>query len=942
MSRTLLYLLGVTLVSAWTKSDGRYIRLDSGQSCASEGHDVIPTEQECLHALQSLGVQGASSSHQPTISHKHNNRSDRPAGCFEYRQNNQGVAKVEWNSKLSSEWKDASWVDIFQICEQSHILEYGATDFGHWSDWEYCSSGKFVRRFGTKVQKGRDHVDVHAGSSGSNTKTVIVSLSGGGGFLKCPFQVTKNNWLGDEQYNDKFKVEVFKYGSGSNVKVTRTDENLGWGMDLKFRCIVDNTGVMGVKLVCENNKHLNPVPASAAIGVGKWSSTKTCNGNKYMSGGMSYSTTYQGSSSSSNFLSPPPSLFDPSRDEKGMGAFDMKCGDDIIKAGNGEYGWSNKKEERDCPPGTYVRGIQVKLKGTNSPSNYDDTGVNRVRLSCKMPKTDPPTLAPIPTPMPTLNPTYADEPCDPYDCKEDEFYFPKPGYAYKKCDGRCWKNNPICCEKKEICDEIKYTIEEIEPLNNLETGQDQVESRSVGTFVVNNCESSVPVQLTSESLSSVSYATKNTLTFDKKQQNSEGGSQEETSESSSSTLWEESQTSTEESHWEVSATATVGTGEASPVQAELSVTGSYGQTNTESITDTSGGSEVETSGSTEGSNWNTIIALSENKQESTTVTTNTGWSSGISMEVPAYSSATVLAIVEEGRGQRSWTGKVECLMNDNVVETTELEGEYDMVNSLDVTYTIKVERCSSPGFTKLPNTACEVLDIGEDYSSFDEAASACEREWQCHGVMDKACDTQLAWFLCGHMDSFASTEFGHCVFEMNDKQDPPTAEPTYTPTPVPSHVPTHAPTEFPTPVPTQNPTHLPTPVPSHVPTHAPTEFPTPVPTQNPTHLPTPVPTEAGLDCPGISNKTPCNETEFCVWKAQHCWHPDACELNKKKKKCKKVAHCAWDKTLPGGQKCFEPECSYYTKKKKCNKNPNCAWDSSASVCIEITGDLADI
>ena len=50
--------------------------------------------------------------------------------------------------------------------------------------------------------------------------------------VKCPTKVDKTNWLGDNNHDDKFSVAQ----DGNRVTVTRTDQNGGWGMNLKFIC----------------------------------------------------------------------------------------------------------------------------------------------------------------------------------------------------------------------------------------------------------------------------------------------------------------------------------------------------------------------------------------------------------------------------------------------------------------------------------------------------------------------------------------------------------------------------------------------------------------------------------------------------------------------------------------------------------------------------------
>ena len=65
------------------------------------------------------------------------------------------------------------------------------------------------------------------GNSRSGSK--LITIADG---VKCPPEIDKTNWLGDNNHDDKFSVAQ----DGNRVTVTRTDQNGGWGMNLKFIC----------------------------------------------------------------------------------------------------------------------------------------------------------------------------------------------------------------------------------------------------------------------------------------------------------------------------------------------------------------------------------------------------------------------------------------------------------------------------------------------------------------------------------------------------------------------------------------------------------------------------------------------------------------------------------------------------------------------------------
>lgn len=71
------------------------------------------------------------------------------------------------------------------------------------------------------------------GDSRYNSKVVIIS----DGF-KCPTSIDKNNWMlennGFDYEDDDNTFSIIQ--NGAYLTVTRTDQNLGWKMNLKFSC----------------------------------------------------------------------------------------------------------------------------------------------------------------------------------------------------------------------------------------------------------------------------------------------------------------------------------------------------------------------------------------------------------------------------------------------------------------------------------------------------------------------------------------------------------------------------------------------------------------------------------------------------------------------------------------------------------------------------------
>ena len=65
------------------------------------------------------------------------------------------------------------------------------------------------------------------GGSGSPSKSISIDSR-----CKCPITVDKSNWLDGHNYGDTFSVAQ----NGDQATITRTDDESGWAMNLKFRC----------------------------------------------------------------------------------------------------------------------------------------------------------------------------------------------------------------------------------------------------------------------------------------------------------------------------------------------------------------------------------------------------------------------------------------------------------------------------------------------------------------------------------------------------------------------------------------------------------------------------------------------------------------------------------------------------------------------------------
>lgn len=101
--------------------------------------------------------------------------------------------------------------------------------------------------------QGDLEVTVDVGRSTENMR-VIENVGNGG--LRCPETVNRDNWSNPPDHfseaGDTFRVEVIE---GRDVRVTRTDSEVGWGLYLRIPCHENNFAILsGIDSIHDNNR----------------------------------------------------------------------------------------------------------------------------------------------------------------------------------------------------------------------------------------------------------------------------------------------------------------------------------------------------------------------------------------------------------------------------------------------------------------------------------------------------------------------------------------------------------------------------------------------------------------------------------------------------------------------------------------------------------------
>ena len=130
--------------------------------------------------------------------------------------------------------QQSSWRDTFQTSVSDNQLTVTRVDQN--SGW-----GQQLELQAVKAPEGVKEYTIQVGSSGSNPKIVTLPDSG---LVVSPIGVDRQN----PGWSDRFKVDV----SGTQLTVTRIDQNSGWGQDLEFRAFKGlSSGVIQTNYACD-------------------------------------------------------------------------------------------------------------------------------------------------------------------------------------------------------------------------------------------------------------------------------------------------------------------------------------------------------------------------------------------------------------------------------------------------------------------------------------------------------------------------------------------------------------------------------------------------------------------------------------------------------------------------------------------------------------------
>lgn len=119
--------------------------------------------------------------------------------------------------------QDPGWNNKFDVSVSGNQLTVRRTDQN--SGW-----GQMLQLQGVKDSDGYEEYTINVGSSSTNPKVVTLPKSG---LVVNPSPINVQN----PDWNNTFKISL----SGDQLTVTRTDQNSGWGQNLKLRGVLGNT-----------------------------------------------------------------------------------------------------------------------------------------------------------------------------------------------------------------------------------------------------------------------------------------------------------------------------------------------------------------------------------------------------------------------------------------------------------------------------------------------------------------------------------------------------------------------------------------------------------------------------------------------------------------------------------------------------------------------------
>ena len=129
--------------------------------------------------------------------------------------------------------QDPEWNNTFRVSVSGSELSVTRTDEN--SGW-----GQFLQLMAIGGTSGVSTYEIKVGSSNTNTKTVTLPSSDLT-VIPTPINIQNPDW------GNTFNVSV----SGTQLSVTRTDQDIGWGQDLVFRAYKSTSGVREQNKACQ-------------------------------------------------------------------------------------------------------------------------------------------------------------------------------------------------------------------------------------------------------------------------------------------------------------------------------------------------------------------------------------------------------------------------------------------------------------------------------------------------------------------------------------------------------------------------------------------------------------------------------------------------------------------------------------------------------------------
>jgi len=290
----------------------------------------------------------------------------------------------------------------------------------------------------------------------------------------------------------------------------------------------------------------------------------------------------------------------------------------------------------------------------------------------------------------------------------------------KTCHIGYVRNSSGKCVEDVTCTAVELIIKTVEPSSETAGLPDEM---TLGEVHEDNCQSSTPAQTVVTTTKTVSHMVDSTYSFSKSFANTMGQSM----------------------------STTVGL----TVKGEI-IPG-FGVDASTSITS--------------GSTWsNTVTSASTSTTKQTNTTTEV-WSHAATITTSPYHNMTYTSVGRQTPGTIQWTGTMNCYNNVNkLIKSKDVSGKYAGA-TISTWDEVRVETpCGAPsGFTLEKDVHCNdnEIDTGLTYPTLYDAQNACqELAEKCYGVMDKACDGTLDYYLCANNGvALKPSKIDSCVYK---------------------------------------------------------------------------------------------------------------------------------------------------------------------------------